>query len=68
MKVEDVPEFARLALGDVHVRWLLTHPWGLAVARSRARSCSVRPAETRAAYAAVVDLIESQIGRGSLRV
>jgi hypothetical protein len=61
MKVEDLPEHVRLALGDPHVRWLITNPWGLAVARSRARSCTIRPEVTRPAYAAFVEAMESML-------
>lgn len=50
----------RRVLGDDHVEWLLRNTWGLAVARSRARSCTIRPEQTRPAYEA---LVEHMIGK-----
>ena len=45
-------------LGEVHVAWMIRNPWGLAVARDRARSCTIRPKATQPAYAALVAHIE----------
>lgn len=51
------------ALREHHVDWLIRNPWGLAIARDRARSCTIRPDETRPAYAALADMME----RGDVR-
>ncbi len=48
MTVEEI----RLRLGPAHVDWLLRSKWGLAIALRRSTSCTIRPAETRPAYAA----------------
>lgn len=45
----------RRVLGAVHVELLIRNTWGLAVARDRARSCTIRPEQTRPAYEALVE-------------
>lgn len=45
-------------LGEIHVSWMIRNPWGLAVARDRAKSCAIRPQGTRPAYAALATHIE----------
>lgn len=59
MTIEEIRE----VLGDRHTDWVLRHPYGLALARERARSwerarsCTIKPSRTRPAYAALVELL-----------
>jgi len=53
----------RRRLRAPHVEWILRQPWGLSLARARAESCTIRPDETRPAYAALADHMESDLGK-----
>jgi len=57
MLLTQVPDHVVTALGERHVMWLLTYPWGLAVARARAKTCTIQPEKTRPAYAELAELM-----------
>lgn len=57
LTLDKIPASIRTELGDRHVEQLLGHPWGVAVATSRAKSCTIRPETTRPAYAELARLM-----------
>lgn len=59
LTLDEIPASIRTELGDRHVEHLLGHPWGLAVATDRAKTCSIRPETTRPAYAELARLMRA---------